>query len=736
VQRGGSVIAGPDKLGASGSIGAGATQSHAHGVETSQSVDFGGKVVTNVEEVPGTSPAQYRVTLTIDLSAGATVGASRDDKGRLGGSLSGSASGSLTMSVTHVMSGDQKDTYLKTVKSGGGGASEELRVAQLVARGSIDEAKTYLQGRKSIRGSAETAKHMAEGDVVTLSAGGKVEGTAGVSGSKSGGGPSAGVSFGLSRSGEITRTQARQGGKVLITVAATAGKGMTVGGSFSQGPAGMGLSHEGSQSKGKSVTFALDPNYPGFDAAYNEIMAANTVDDLDKLAAKRADLMGSTTTSHGTASSTTTSASLGFVGIAGREGGSYSEHETRDASGVSHKYQGSGTSGVALSVAGKEVASTATTDQFTGTVGPDNTATAETSSTTSETDYLGSIGKLAASYDKRPAGTTVGVLKGETPVLQQRSEVAGKKLTDDSFARLAELAKNPALWEKSWHGNISTLEDWRATGAKVRAAHGDRNLIAKAMAEFESQGSGRSHTLENAVSDTGVAFDFPEELMDQKPIFDELVAGDPLAHPRELAAAGRLEDAVAELNADNAKLGKLLTNMQMHQQSITNAAALGEMQRRIGEKRTAIRAEIRKLKPPAPPPTAPAADAKGGTQPQKDAAVDSAAQGAQQEEMQKREERNAKIESLIPTLLTNRDRERANFAVVHEELSKKDSLIRTPDSIVMMEKLNELLPLYAQWDQSIAELKAIYVERGESADRANQYAPNRAEWNALHAQST
>ncbi len=157
VQHDSDVIVGPDKLGASRSLKAGAMQSHGHGVETSQSVDFGGKIVTNVAEVPDTSPPQYRVTLTIDLSAGGSVGASRDDSGGVGGCLSASASGSLTLSVSHEMAADAKDQYLKRVKTGGGGASEELRVAQLVARGSLDEAKSYLQGRKSIRGSADAA---------------------------------------------------------------------------------------------------------------------------------------------------------------------------------------------------------------------------------------------------------------------------------------------------------------------------------------------------------------------------------------------------------------------------------------------------------------------------------------------------------------------------------------------------------------------------------------------------
>ncbi len=728
VQHGGSVIAGPDKLGAAGSLGAGATQSHGHGLQTTQSVEFGGQVVTSVEEVAGATPPQYRVSLTIDLSAGGSVGASRE--GGLGGSLSGSASGSLKMSVTHVMTGDAKDKYLNAVKTGQGGASEELRVAQMVAKGSIDEAKAYLGHRKSLGGSAAAAKQMAEGDEVTLSAGGKLEANAGVSGSKSGGGSSLGVGVGFSTSGELTRSQARKDGKILITVAATSSKGMSVGGSVSEGVAGMGLTHEDARSKGKSVTLALDPNAPDFDALYAEVMAASTVDDLDKLAVRRANLAGSTTTSRGTSSADTTSASVGFLSVTGKDAHSYNEEEIRDAGGVSHRYEGSTSSGASLAVAGRDVAASTTTDQFAATVGPDNEATGETSSTTSESDYLGSIKKLGASYDKKPVGTTAGVVTGGTKVLQEKSEIQGKKLTNDSFSRLAELAKDPGAWQKSWHGTVDTFVDWEATRKKVLAANGDRNLISKAMAQFESQGSGRSQTVENAVSETGIAFDFPEELIDQKPVFDQLVAADLFAHPRELAGAGRPQDAIAELNADNDKLGKLLTGVQMHQDSVKNPAALGEMMRRISGKRTAIRAEIRKLSPK--PAAAPVGDAKSGAGQDKAAAVDPAAQAAQQEALAKRQERNAKIDDLIPSLLTNRDKERAGFAAVNEEFKKEESWFSKPDSAVIADKLNQLKPLYDQWEKSLAELRAVYTERGDSPDRANQFAPNRAEWNALY----
>jgi Domain of unknown function (DUF4157) len=727
VSRGASLIAGPDKLGVGGNVGVGATQAHGHGLETSQSVSFGGKVVIHSEEVPNTSPKRYRVTLTIDLSGAASVGASRSDEGRVGGGISGSASGSLRMSVTHELTAEQSQKYIDAAKNGTGGAQQELQIARMVKDGSIDEAKAYLAHRKSLADTPEAAEDLEEGDLVTVSEGGKLEGKAGLSGSKSGGGPKIGGEFGLSRSGELTRTKAKKDGKFIYTVTVVSGKGTTVGGSFSQGVAGMGLSQEGTESKSKSVTFILDPKDPNFKALSREVLGADTVDDLSKLAARRPELTGETTTGHGTSSSLTTSASVAGVGLSVNEATSYSEEETKSARGVSHKYEGSGTLGGSLTVAGKKVAGSSKTDKFTGEVGPDNKATGETSSTQTETDYLGTIKKIA----EHPLGSAGALATGGSPVLQEKSEVEGKKLTDDSYSRLAELAKDPAAWEHSWSGSTRIIDDWRATRRKVLAANGDRNLIAKAMAEFESGGSGRSRTVEKAISETGIAFDFPEELKDQKQVYDELVAGDPFSRPRELASAGKPQEAISELNSVNERLGKMMTGLQAHQEQVQNVAALGEMMRRISDQRTKVRAEIRSLSPQSTEKRAPgSADAKGKGQPSKE---DVERQEKEREVALKREEQSAKVNDFVTTLQTNRHREQAKFNVVYEELKKESSWFSKPDVIVIAYNLNDLLPLYDQWDKTVAQLKELFTERGEAnPDRAKGYGPNRTEWNALH----
>jgi hypothetical protein len=721
VSHGASLIAGPDRIGASGTVGAGATQKHGQGLETTQSVHFGGKIVLNSEEIPNTSPKRFRVTLTIDLSGEASLGASRGGEGRVGGSLSASASGVLKKSFTHELTAEQSKKYTDAVNQGTGGAQQDLELARMIKDGSIEEAKAYLTGKKSDADTPEALKKLAEGDVITTSAGGTAEAKGGLSAF------GAGAEFGVSRSGELTRTKAVRDGKILLTVTVVSGKGTTVGGSFSEGVASVGVSREGKETKSKSVTFILDPKDAKFNELSKEVLAADTVDDLSKLAAKRPELTGSTTTGHTTGSGLTTSASAAGLGFSVKEAGEYGEETTAGPHGVTHKYEGSGTLGGSLTVAGKTVAKSSQTDKFAGQVGPDNKATGETSSTQTETDYLATIQEAA----KHPLGTAGALATGGAPVLKEKSEVQGKELTDDSYARLAELAKDPAAWEHSWSGSVSTMVDWQKTRRKVLAANGDRNQIAKALAQFESEGSGRSRTVENAVSDTGIAFDFPEEVKDQKPVYDELVVGDPFAHPRELAQAGKRDEAIAELNSVNEKLGKLIKSLQSHQEQVQNAAALAEMMRRISDRRTKLRAEIRNLSPqPKEKPAPSSSDGKGkGQATQEDPEKEAKAR----EEAAKREERNAKINDLVPTLLTNREKERTNFNAVYEELKKESAWFSKPDVIEIAHKLNALKPLYEQWDKSVAQLKELFIERGEAnPDRANGYGPNRTEWNALH----
>ncbi len=295
------------------------------------------------------------------------------------------------------------------------------------------------------------------------------------------------------------------------------------------------------------------------------------------------------------------------------------------------------------------------------------------------------------------------------------------------------MAENPAAWQHAWNGNIGTFVDWEATRRRVLEAGGDRNLIAKALATFESKGSGRSRTLENAVGDSGVGFEFPEGLGDQKELYDSLVAGDPIGHARALAEQGNTTEAIAELNDDNAKLSKLMRTITAHGDDFKNPARLNEMMSRISSRATAIRAEGRRLSPvPSPAPAAPQAKAKIGppTEAQATQQAETERQAREQADSN-RAERGERIKFLIPGCLTAAEQERRLFQQIDED--QKSFLGANIYHIIAW--LNEAKAAWPAWDTMVEELRGIYKEQGESPDRANQFAPHKADWQRRHDQA-
>jgi hypothetical protein len=718
--------------------GAGVTPVAGRGMRIEKTTGANGRATAHVEEIFGSSPPMFKVTLTINIEA--NTGLNLVHEGRIRGQLSGSASASVTGAFTQKLSAEEKDKYLAAVRSGSGGAYRELSIVEMAAAGRLDEAKAALKEINAATSSAEGAKKLAEGATVELTAEGTVGGTAGASGVRGRG--SIGGELGFTRTGRVGRMVSRQNGKIVISITVYGDTGVTVGGSAGYGVGSMGYTHQGTEGATTTMTFVLDPNDPAFDAEFKEISAVSSKDSLQAVAQSRPELLRSGTKGTSKSIHGTTNATVAGVGLSVTEGGTYGEEETKEGLGVSHTYTGTGVLGGSLLAGGKRVSSSERRDTFTGTVGPGNRGEGQTSSTKTEIDF----GKSAEKFVEQPLRTVAGLVTGNRPALQERVDTEGKVLIDDSYARLAELAKNPATWQRNWHGTVSTFVDWEETRQKVLTANGDRQQIAKALAEFESKGSGRSRTVENAVGQTGIAFEFPDALADQKPAYDALVAGDPFTHAREIGSGGDARAAVAELNAVNDRLGTLMQTLQKHQEEFNNPAHFAEMMRRISVRRTELRAEIKKLSQSltvqdpgaAKGPIGQAMKLEGAS----DRAADMTSKPSQAEEpvrhdairqeTERREERNARLSDLVPACLALREKEQASFARVEGEFNRKWF---KPDVILIINELNKLKEMYTQWDALVTELRGIYQERGESPDRANPFAPNRIQWEALHGRA-
>ncbi len=156
--RAGGLTGGQGMAGLHGSAGAERSQDLGKGISAQQSIAFGGKVVSQMQEILGSHPRQYQVTLTINREGHAGLGASAEKGGGEAG-VSLSASGALTMSFSHRFSAEEARKYTTAAGQGSGGSFPELEVARLLKAGTIDGARKLLGELKS----SSRSKALAEG---------------------------------------------------------------------------------------------------------------------------------------------------------------------------------------------------------------------------------------------------------------------------------------------------------------------------------------------------------------------------------------------------------------------------------------------------------------------------------------------------------------------------------------------------------------------------------------------
>jgi hypothetical protein len=322
------------------------------------------------------------------------------------------------------------------------------------------------------------------------------------------------------------------------------------------------------------------------------------------------------------------------------------------------------------------------------------------------------------------------VVTGKTKLLQEKVQQSGAALTDDSYAQLASLAENPRAWTQAFNANVNgSFSDWQKTRNKVLAANGDRNQIARAIAEFEAGGGiGRGSTVEQALGKSGIAFEFPDELAAQKQVYNSLIVGNPVGHARDLAERGQQQAALNELNAANDKLGKLADAATAHTGAFESPAKLAEMLSRVADRRAELRAEIRQLgRATAPQAAIPAPKPEiGPPTPEQQA-------GAETEQRAKQEELRQRQSDLVGALSGLRNREKAAFTHVREEMDSWH-FDHLGASIEMMKALNAVKGSYDSWDETVQKLKASYQELGQDPAQADALAPDRKQWDAVHTQ--
>jgi hypothetical protein len=578
--------------------------------------------------------------------------------------------------------------------------------------------------------SASAAAQLPEGDQASLAVQRGVGGSLGAAAGPVG----AEVSFSESKS--LKRTVARRKGAVLLTVEVVAETGKSLGASGSSGLVGGGIKHDRKVSAGQSVTFRLDPRDPSYQASFQRILAADNAADLTALAASDPGHVTGKTSSSGWATTLTPKVSLAGAEAAISTTHAYAERVDTDTAGTRKKFMGSTGGGIDAGLPGGPELSYHTEQAVSATVGPDRRATADISTTTSESDVGASAKALTSGAEKAPIGTAIGLVTGGTKLVQSRTEVIGMRLSDRDFDAILAMSQESVLWGRAFRGSFNqSYLAWAALGNRIAASGGDREAISRALTRYASDNSGAAEAVQAVVRpqgqvEGGKRYDWPEEFGTEREAYESIVLGDHVAQLRARAAEGAFEEAHAGLAADSARLDKAADALNSSSRSFKDPAAVAEMLRRIGDAKKEIRRELRKLDAAAAPaaleqPTIAAKKHKAkpgmlrapsGAKPETRPAP-----GFDEESVR---ERNEQIRILIPALLTLRSTENETFAKVRKELNDPP-WYRGPDVIGVIQTLNRLDPLYTQWDALTEKLRAVFRERGNDGSEADHYGPDR-----------
>ena len=149
---------------------------------------------------------------------------------------------------------------------------------------------------------------------------------------------------------------------------------------------------------------------------------------------------------------------------------------------------------------------------------------------------------------------------------------------------------------------------------------------------------------------------------------------------------------------------------------------------RVADRRAELRAEIRQLgRAAAPQAAVPAPKPEiGPPTPEQQA-------GAEGEQRAKQAELRQRQSDLVGTLSGLRNREKATFTHVREEMDSWH-FDHLSASIEMAKALTAVKGSYGSWDETVQKLKATYQELGQEPAQADALAPDRKQWDAVNAQ--
>ncbi len=576
-------------------------------VKTGVSVAGDGHVVISVKPYAGEDKSlEGRFVVVVAVHLGASLGGSADaarkydetDGSRRDGSFGGggdiSVKGSADLSFQHVMSSDECKEYLDQLhvvnaQNAGNGKYPELAQISTAWRDGWrgGGAAAANAARAASLDNPEAIRKMADGDKIELDVAGGGEAKAHLDADAAGLG--IGGHGGVSHNGTLKFILEKAHDELLVRVAVDSDTELGAGGSASVGFAKGSFDHAHKTATGTGATFHLTADEV---AIKDEILRARSQADLEALMTKYPKLLEEHETSKASTDSDKVAVSVFKVNLELGGSAGTSQRLVTDKDGKQTEIDAASSQGGGSIGVDKWKLSGSQTQAVETAVSADNKASGDLAQTDAHTD----LQKTLLDHDDRSRqksllskATGADGLKPE-----ESSDQSGMFLSDADYNTIIGAATDAVSWD---HHFASTRngDDWKTLRRSINAAHGDKKLVAQALATFIGKNDhDRMQMIEAVVrvplgnGSGGSMYDFPEGLANLKPLYKALVVEDPGVTAKQLRDAGKKKEATKEAQAKIEALDSLYNQITTAQAKFTetgNITAYGEMLHHIASRR-------------------------------------------------------------------------------------------------------------------------------------------------------
>jgi len=692
------MTAGKDGIGAYADKEKSVEHKRANGMKAGLVAGLNANVVCNIVPKDG-DPPSYELSITINLGVkvGASVG--RDKEGAaLSGSVGGSASKAVSMSCRHVLAEAEAQAYVASLKAAsggsGGGTQQEFAVIRTgVSKGWDAAREMYL----ALSGKAVDKKEvdkLAVGESIEVAKSDKVavDGSLGAKGGFVGVGVEAGVESSHDQSTKVTRE--KDGTLTYDTKDVNADK-LSGGAKLNVGVVEGGMSMSKTHSTSTGYKISVDPKDAKAAEMQQALARCKSQADLDAFASKYPQAVKERTKGKGSADNTGATLGVGGVKAGINIGTSLEEETTTDADGnFKSKVVKGGNSGSDEIGIGKYKIGSSSQEQSVAEVDADGNASLDTSKTDKSTN---TAKWLEANVPFAGNKNDKGALKqvSDAPEDTDDHDISGIQLSGSSLAAMGRLAcTNPGSWTKACN-SPSQLDDWEQARLTIKAAGGDKTVVAQELARFVGKDNSRAQVIDalarpSSDSSSGSRYEFPGGLASKKKDYDTLVIAESELKLDAIAQKDGNDKAVAAGEAMLSSLDSVYTAVAS-ERHFSKPGVGAEMLAAINQRKQKIQAKLRVL--------------KGG-----------------KADVLSNKEKDERYNGLLDNCTRYKNTETDCFTKI--EKTFKGGKPNLDETIENAKILKQLRDLHAIWKKDYAELAAMAQEHGYGADRYWKYKPD------------